>query len=208
VWDDLHLPWGKRIETSPKYVVFTPARGADAWSAARDHAFRVVRAAYGIRSETPMPMVNVSRLQYEVKPESKTELQRIAREWVPDFQRLGFKRIYLGPLWTGIVCGPDRIEIGERYGGEPALKALCDAAHKADMQVIEWLAPAHLWCESSIFKAHPDWEIKGPNGKPPTMYCWPTLRGVDLTTPHSDYFVESVRGIRSRTGLDGLWLDS
>lgn len=208
VWDEFRLPWGKRVETSPKYVVFTTARGADVWSAARDSVFELCRAAYGIRRDTPLPMVNVSRLQYSVKPESKTELERIAREWVPEFKRLGFKRIYLGPLWAGIVCGPDRLEIGERHGGEAALKVLCEAAHKADIQVIEWLCPAHLWCESSIFKAHPDYEVRGPNGKPPTMYCWPTLRGVDLTTPHSDYFVESIQSIRSRTGLDGLWLDS
>lgn len=208
VWDEFHLPWGHSIQTSPKYVVFTPARGDNAWSAARDYVFGICRQAYGIRPESPMPLVNASRLQYDVKPEAKTELRRIADYDVPEFRRLGFKRIYLGPVWEGIVCGPDRIAVAERHGGEAALKHLCDAAHRADMQVIAWLAPGHLWCNSSIFKAHPDWELRGREGKPPTMYCWPTLRGVDLTTPYADTFVENVRGLHDRTGLDGLWLDS
>jgi len=208
VWDEIRLPAGPRVETDPKYVVFTTARGPDAWAAARDAVYALCRSAYGIRNDTPLPLVNCSRLHYDVKPETKSELQRIAKEWVPDFQKLGFRRIYLGPLWTGIVCGPDRLEIGERYGGEEALKCLCDAAHQANIQVIEWLAPAHLWCESSLFKAHPEYELKGLNGNPPTSYCWPSLRGVNLTTPHWQYFVDSVRGIRERTGLDGLWLDS
>jgi len=208
VWDAFHLPWGKTVETSPKYVVFTPARGDNAWSAARDYVVGICRQAYGIRPETPMPLVNVSSLQYDVKPESKTALQRVADHDVPEFRRLGFKRIYLGPVWEGVVCGPDRLAVAERHGGEAALKHLCDAAHRADIQVIAWLAPGHLWCNSSIFKAHPDWELRGRDGKPPTTYCWPTLRGVDLTTPYTDYFVESVRGLHDRTGLDGLWLDS
>jgi hypothetical protein len=208
VWDEFHLPWGKTVRTGPKYVVFTPARGEDAWSAARDYVVGICRRAYGIRAEAPMPLVNVSTRQYDVGPESKTELRRIADQDVPEFRRLGFKRIYLGPVWEGIVCGPDRIAVAERHGGEAALKHLCDAAHRADMQVIAWLAPGHLWCDSSVFKAHPDWELRGRDGKPPTPYCWPTLRGVDLTTPYADSFVESVRGLRERTGLDGLWLDS
>ena len=208
VHDEFRRPWGKRIASTPKYVVFTPQRGPDAWSAARDVVFDINRKVYDLYKETPRPMVNVSRLQYQVCPESKAELRRIAAEWVPEFQRLGFKRIYLGPLWEGIVCGPDRHAIGERYGGEAALKALCRAAHKAGIQVIAWLAPAHLWHKSSIFKAHPDWELKGADGKPPTTYCWPTLRGVDLTTPYADEFVADVRGLHRRTGLDGLWLDS
>jgi hypothetical protein len=74
--------------------------------------------------------------------------------------------------------------------------------------VIEWLCPTHLWWESTILKEHPEYEIRGPQGKPPTSYCWPTLRGINLTTPHWHYFVDSVRGLRQRTGLDGLWLDS
>ncbi len=208
VLDEFRLPWGRRIETGAKVVVFTTGRGPDAWSAARDTAYEIVRAAYGIHRETPLPMVNVSRLQYDVRPESQTELKRVADEWVPEFKTLGFRRIYLGPLWEGIVCGPDRLEIAGKFGGEAALKYLCDAAHGAGLQVIEWLCPAHLWSESSIFKAHPEYELKGPNGRPPTQYCWPTLRGVDLTTPHWDYYLKSVSGIHDRTGLDGLWLDS
>lgn len=208
VWDQIHVPWGKSLRTTPKYVLFTPARGENAWSAARDYVVGKCRQAYGIRPELPLPLVNMSRLQYDVRPEAKDELRRIAKQDVPDLRRLGFKRIYLGPIWEGIVCGPDRIAVAERHGGEAGLKCLCDAAHHADMQVIAWLAPGHLWCESSIFKAHPDWELRGRDGNPPTTYCWPTLRGVNLTTPYSDYFVDSVRGLRERTGLDGLWLDS
>jgi hypothetical protein len=208
VLDEFRVPWGPRLETGPKYVVFTSARGPNAWSVARDYCSDLVRQAYGIRRETPLPMVNVSRLQYDVKPESKTELRRVADEWVPEFKKLGFRRLYLGPLWEGIVCGPDRLEIGGKFGGEAALKYLCDRAHQSGLQVIEWLCPAHLWCDSSIFKAHPEYELKGPDGKPPTMYCWPTLRGVDLTTPHRQYFIDRVTGLHERTGLDGLWLDS
>jgi hypothetical protein len=208
VWDQFHLPWGKTVQTSPKYVLFTPARGENAWSAAREYATGLCRQAYGIRAEAPLPLVNLSTRQYDVTPEAKTELKRIADRDLPELQRLGFKRLYLGPLWEGIVCGPDRVSVAERHGGEAALKYLCEAAHRAQMQVIAWLAPGHLWCNASIFKAHPDWELRGRDGKPPTTYCWPTLRGVDLTTPYADYFVESVRGLRERTGLDGLWLDS
>lgn len=208
VWDEFHLPWGKTVQTSPKYVVFTPARGDNAWSAAREYVMGVCRQAYGIRSESPMPLVNVSTLQYDVRPEAKTELKRIADQDLPELSRLGFKRLYLGPVWEGIVCGPDRIAVADRHGGEAALEYLCDAAHRANMQVIAWLAPGHLWCNSSVFKAHPDWELRGRDGNPPTPYCWPTLRGVDLTTPYADEFLKRVRALRERTGLDGLWLDS
>ena len=208
VTDLFRLPWGPEIATGPKHVLFTCGRGADAFAAARDATYATCRRAYDLQRDTPLPMVNVSRLQYAPCPESKTELPRIAREWVPEFEKLGFKRLYLGPLWEGVVCGPSRLEIAERFGGEPALKTLCDAAHAHGLQVIEWLCPAHLWSQADIFKQHPERELKGANGQPPTSYCWPTLRGVDLTGDHWQYFVDSVRGLHERTGLDGLWLDS
>jgi hypothetical protein len=206
--DRFRLPWGPQLTTGPKRVLFTAARGADAFVAARDASYALCRQAYDLKRDTPLPMVNVSRLQYAPCPESKTELERIAREWVPEFEQLGFKRIYLGPLWEGVVCGPSRLEIAERFGGEPALKTLCTAAHGHGLQVIEWLCPAHLWCQADIFKQYPERELKGANGQPPTSYCWPALRGVDLTGDHWQYFVDSVRGLHERTGLDGLWLDS
>lgn len=208
VTDRFRLFANKEVQTAPKHVLFTPARGFDAFVAAYDYVAGVCRKAYDIQRQTPLPMVNVSRLQYDPKPESKTELQRIAAEWVPEFQKLGFRRIYLGPLWEGIPCGPSRLEIAERFGGEAALKTLCDAAHAHQMQVIEWLCPAHMWWEGDILKQHPEREIKGVNGQPPTGYCWPTLRGMDLTGDQWQYWIDSVRGIRQRTGLDGLWLDS
>jgi hypothetical protein len=88
------------------------------------------------------------------------------------------------------------------------LKKLCDAAKAKGIEVIAWYGPGHLWTRSPIFKAHPEYLLKGHGGQPPTTYCWPDITGVDLTGPWFDHAVQKLAGIRQRTGLGGFWLDS
>lgn len=207
--DHSYGPLAPTMQVS-KVILAGKPHGPDAWAAAFDYAGNLARRHYGLREEQALPTVNYSTLCYMALAGAFAKVA----EKLPRFAELGFKRVYIGPveendgnMATGSACAPWRVEIAAKLGGETELKRLCDAAHELGLQIIAWHATSHLSDKSPLLREHPDWAMRDADGKP--IKCgYGDITGVSLLSPYGAYAVDQWRGIRQRTGLDGLWLDS
>ena len=202
-----------RLTTPRKSVLFCPRAGHDEWTYLRDHVYAHHAAFYGIKPATPLPIANAWLGWWETPKKDgalyyEKLLYHFADKVVPDVAAMGFRIFAVHGIWSHGGCSPDRLEVGKEFGGAKALRYLCDAARKHGMMVQAWSTTAHLWEHSPLFKENPSWHIRGPNGKPPTTYCYPTIRGAAFAEGFADYAVAQYRKVREQTGLDCLWLDS
>lgn len=210
IFRDAHQFAGtKTAETTRKFILHAERGDRDLWAQARDFAYRHARGRAGIVRDTPLPLANVWTNWQELAKIGKDKYYRkIIDEYLPTIADCGFKRILVHEPWEHGGCSPSDLAINSAFGGETTLKALCDAARSHDMQIIAWYGPGHLWGRTPLFEKHPEFRLRGRDGKPPTTYCWPDIAGVDLTGPWFDYAIDKLKGIRERTGLGGFWLDS
>ena len=210
IYRDAHQFAGeKEVVTTPKYVLWAERGDRDLWARARDFAYARARGQAGVVRETPLPLTNVWTDWREMAKIGKSAYyQKIIDEFLPAIADCAFRRILVHETWEHGGCSPADLVINPVYGGEAALKKLCDAAQAQDIAVIAWYGPGHLWGRTPLFEQRPEFLLKGRDGKPPTTYCWPDITGVDLTGPWFEYAIGKLRGIRERTGLGGFWLDS
>lgn len=199
----------KRARTPRKFIVWTQKGDLDHWAQVRDFAYRRARRQVSIMDQTLLPIANVWTDWREMAKIGKGKYyEKIITDYLPAIARCGFKRILIHETWEHGGCSPSDLRINSAFGGEKALKRLCDAARSHGTDVIAWYGTGHLWTKSPLFHQHPEFRLRGRNGKPPTLYCWPDITGVDLTGPWFDYALSRLKDIRSKTGLGGLWLDS
>lgn len=196
-------------ETVPTYVVYASKGSPDLWLRARDFAYDRARREVGIRRDVPLPIANVW-LDWEEAAEIGADkcYRKIITDYLPVVARCGFKRIMIHDAWVGGGCGHTDLVANPEHGGEKGLKELCDAAHARGIGVIAWFGPGELSTKSPVLKEHPEFVLKGREGRPVTTYSWPDVTAVDLTGPWIDYALSHLRHIREATGLDGFWLDS
>lgn len=202
-----------RLTTPLKSVLFCAQAGHDEWTYLRDQVYAHHAAFYGIKPATPLPIANAWLSWWETPKKDgalyyEKLLYHFADKVVPDVAAMGFRIFAVHGIWSHGGCSPDRLEVGKEFGGANALRYLCDAARKHGMTVQAWSTTAHLWEHSPLFKENPSWRIRGPDGKPPTTYCYPTIRGAAFAEGFADYAVDQYRKVREQTGLDCLWLDS
>lgn len=195
-------------QTPLKCVLFGKQGNHDEWTRLRDHVYERHAAFWGIRQHTPMPIVNCWMHWRELAEHGDRILYDIADQAAPRLAELGFKVVAVHSVWGRGGCSLDVIEPGEKFGGTRALKYLCDKAAEHDMIVQAWAPTAHLWQYSPLIEQAPHWLIEGPDGQPPTTYCYPEIRGLRFRAGWADYAVEQWRKIREQTGLGSLWLDS
>lgn len=194
--------------TAWRCVLYAPTGSHDAWTRARDYAYDLHARFWGIDQPTPLPIVNAWMHWRLLSEHGDRILYYFADEVVPQVAALGFKVFAVHSVWGRGGCGLDVIEPGAQFGGTEALKYLCDAAAAHGMIVQAWAPTAHLWQHSPLFEQNQGWHIEGPNGQPPTTYCWPEIRGARFRMGYADYALGQWRTIREQTGLGALWLDS
>jgi glycosidase len=132
---------------------------------------------------------------------------------IPELHRiagLGFEIIYLTPIHPighdarkGPLGSPYAIEdyriVDPAIGGEKALDRFLAAAHGLGLKVIMDIVFNHTSPDSTLSKAHPEWFIKGKDGKPGRKVDdWSDV--VDL-----NFSVQAMRSWLVDTLL--LWLD-
>jgi len=195
--------------TTRKYVLWADRGSRDHWLEARDFAYAQARKQAGIVRDTPLPLANVWTDWRDLAQIGKGKYyQKVIDDYLPAIADAGFKRILIHETWEHGGCSPSDLAINSEFGGEAALKRLCDAARARGIEVIAWYGPGHLWTKTPLFKERPEFLLKGRGDEPPTTYCWPDITGVDLTGPWFGYAIGKLKGIRERTGLGGFWLDS
>ena len=194
--------------TTPRKCVVWASRGdRDRWARVHDWVYQRHAGFWRIQPQQPEPIVNCWLGWKELGKHGDRILYDIAK-LAPRLGRMGFKVLAIHSVWGRGACSPDRIEVGEQFGGPKALRHLCDAAKRHGMIVQAWAAAAHLWQHAPILKKNPDWLIQGPKGQPPTRYCYPGIRGVRFAAGYADYALRQFREVRDQTGLASLWVDS
>lgn len=201
--DIIPLPQSKDIATPLKTVLFSEHKGFDEWTNIQDYLQDKYCSCYSMRRETPLPTLNISRDFYDNS--SEISFRKVADKLLPDAAEMGFKRMYIGPIWwDGLPgrhgCSVALLEI-QRFGGEKGLKVLCHKAHNLGIEIIAWAPASYLANDSPLLKEHPDWIIDGESS-------FSGLTCIRWTPEYQDYFLRRAKSIRDHTGLDGLWLDS
>jgi len=102
-------------------------------------------------------------------------------------------------VWDYSIC--------EGYGGEGDLKFLVDECKQRNLLVVAWVPAGHLWSQSRIWKAHPEWILKNNRGQTFVNPAGGIWHGA-LDTAFRDYYRDQVIGSVRRFGLDGLWVDT
>jgi len=194
--------------TPLKCVLFCRRGDHDEWTRLHDYVYGRHAAFWGIRQQTPMPIMNCWMHWRDLAKEGDQVLYHIADRVAPELEKLGFKVLAVHSVWGRGGCSLDVIEPGEKFGGLEALKYLCRKAAEHGMIVQAWAPTAHMWQHSPLVEQHPDWLIEGPEGRPPTTYCYPEIRGLSFRAGWGDYALGQWRRIREETGLGSLWLDS
>jgi hypothetical protein len=111
------------------------------------------------------------------------------------------------------MCVTLDFEVARVYGGEPALKALCDRARRKGVNILSWMA-THYSPNSALkdqkklgHGANGIFAAKESGRHPDTGYpasCWPA----NLNAPIFDRIRRQLLGVCQRTGLKGFLWDS
>ena len=163
-------------------------------------------AAYSRLIEGPIYEVNI-----EYFPHKKlSELT----DMIPRLGRLGVKTIYLLPIWD---CPPgaqylilDHYRINPRYGDSSDLRELVDTAHRHGMRILLDFVTSLTTDGSYIFTNHPDWILRGDDGKMQRYFPFPDWGwAIDCTNPEViEYFTEVARYYVEEFDIDGWRVDS
>jgi len=206
--DTTQLPGDREGATALKCVMYADRGDHDEWTRVHDFVYNRDAGSLGIRQHTPMPVIQCWMHWLPLSKHGANILHYLADEVAPQVGALGFKVLAVHSVWGRGGCGLDVIEPGEKFGGAEALKHLCDAAAANGMIVQAWSPTAHMWEHSPLFQQYPTWWLEGADGKPPTAYCFPEIRGTRFAGGWHDYAVGQWKKIREDTGLGSLWLDS
>jgi len=208
-FDTIPFAGGKDVRTPAKCVLYAQRGNHDEWTRARDYVYDKFAAYWGVKRDTPMPLVAHFLTGRQRNVEFKGRVfQVIADKFVEKVAPLHFKVIRSGTLSGHRGLGMFELKPADMLGGMEGLKYLCDKAAKHGMKVQCWGPTARLSQASPIFKEHQDWLLKGPKGRPPTGYAYPTVRACRMRNGWMDYALPRIKKIREETGLAVLWLDS
>jgi glycosidase len=136
-----------------------------------------------------------------------------------EVEALGFDYVYLTPVHPigqarrkGSLGSPyaiaDYRAVDPLLGGEAALRAFIDEAHRRRLGVIMDVVYNHSSPDAVLARDHPEWYFKGPDGKPgPRIADWSDV--ADLDYSHRalwEYQIETLE-LWARFGADGFRCD-
>ncbi|MCX6900960.1 MAG: hypothetical protein NT105_19980 [Verrucomicrobia bacterium] len=188
------------------------------------------RVQAGIQREEVLPMANIPvdggtpgcapRDQLKVRG----TFDEFAEETLSLCAKLNYRRVLIGSPWIsyrteGMTvkamstvtydsrCGTIEVEVSPRYGGRPALRRFCDAAHARNIEVFAWYPAFHLANCSRHLSEHPEWIIRKADGSPFTMSYF-HITAISPRQEAQQHFLAKLKEVKEACGLDGLWLDS
>lgn len=152
---------------------------------------------------------------YEVSAEyfPHHSLNEIAAR-IPTLQKLGISVLYITPIFKCAGNAQYLIlnyyEINPRYGTAEDLKHLVTVAHQHGIKVLLDHVTSLTTDGSYIMTHHPDWVLRGKDGKMQRYYPFPTWGwALDCTNPDLiKYFAQMARYYVEKFHVDGWRMDS
>ncbi|MDP6380134.1 MAG: hypothetical protein QF662_02210 [Phycisphaerae bacterium] len=112
-------------------------------------------------------------------------------------------------------CQIDMLKTAEDFGGDEALKYMCDEFAKRGIDVLLWLNPQ--WVAgagtsqedgkdgSALVRLHPEFVVRNPDGKPNK---WKGFYALSWASGYTEYLLEKTKYLRDEVGIKGFMLDA
>ncbi len=173
-------------------------------------------ANYGCRPETPRP--NVHAMLWD------EELKRFGSKWTlplrrafADYAKLGFTEVFTHGVWDSVasdpaprrpgnICCPYTYAFSPKFGGAAGMRATERAASKAGITLYQWFS-FQLSRDAPVWKAHPEWILRKPNGEPWNAN-YDELWAGRMNGPYGDWIEKQIHEVQKATGIHGVFWDS
>jgi glycosidase len=147
---------------------------------------------------------------------------RAATAQLPRLKALGVDILWLMPIHPigefkrkGVLGSPYAVRdfraVNPEFGSIADFRGLVDTAHKLGMHVIlDWVGNHSAW-DNVLRTSHPDWYVRGSDGKPqPTpWFDWDDIVDLDYSKPAlRRYMFESMKYWVKDVGVDGFRADA
>ncbi|MGI5869920.1 MAG: hypothetical protein ACOX9C_10820 [Kiritimatiellia bacterium] len=171
---------------------------------------------HGFQPETPRP--NVHAMLWD------EELKRLGARWTlplrrvfADYAKLGFTEVFTHGVWDSVtsdpaplrpgnICCPYAYVFSPKFGGAAGMRATERAAAKAGITLYQWFS-FQLSRDAPIWKQHPDWILRKPNGEPWNAN-YDELWAGRMNGPYGDWIETQILEIQEATGIHGIFWDS
>jgi hypothetical protein len=209
-----------RVVLATTYAATSREEDINRWSAWFDFTAEAWCTELGIPRARAMPLLTFEGTGNGAIDPGTTypELLKVWAERIDWVVAQGFQAINLHtPEWIGAAnqetvvfggnnCSPWEFKLSDFLGGEEGLRIFCDVCHSRGIKVFVWIA-GHLQREAPVWKQHPEWMVKQPNGA-----VWDGQYGGihSLSFVHGArvWILADLKTVRAATGIDGVWLDS
>lgn len=194
--------------TVDRYIFITSGDSRiNLWTRAYEVAHAELRRTFGLPERA-------REIFLQWPPFSRKGFRETARQCAAVTAREGFTGASIGVIWDNADFhgGAKNMNVWdyalcEGYGGEAGLKALAEECKSHNLEIIAWVSAGHLWSQSPVWKAHPDWVLLNQRGEKFVNPAGGIWHGA-LDTGFHDYFRDRVVDAVRRFGLKGLWLDT
>ncbi|MDK1030557.1 MAG: hypothetical protein QGD94_00960 [Planctomycetia bacterium] len=120
-----------------------------------------------------------------------------------------------GPRDAWGCCQIDTLETADDFGGDEALKYMCDKFRKHGIDVLLWLNPQWVAARgtsqedgkegSAMIRLHPEFVVRNPDGTPNT---WKGFYALSWAHGYGDYLLKVTKHLRDNVGIKGYMLDA
>ena len=178
-----------------------------------------ILAFYGMRHEVLTPTVWAHLWD--------DDLRRYGAGWIaplqkllPELARLGFRSVFTHHPWEGPtgdprnvngvikgnICSPYTFRWDEAFGGVAGMKGLIDEGLKHGVNILQWFG-LQLHRDAQVFKDHPDWLLREPDGEAYDASYY-ILNCGRMRGPFCDWLEQQIMDLKKGSGLVGIFWDS
>ena len=152
------------------------------------------------------------------------ELKKRGLDWTKPLRRafktyaaLGFKETFTHGVWDSVasdpapkrpgnICCPYSYRFAPVFGGAEAMRETARAAADAGIRLYQWFS-FQLSREAPLWRKHPDWILRKPNGEPWNAN-YDELWAGRLNGPYGDWIERQIAAVLRDTGISGAFWDS
>ncbi len=202
------------VRRAPKALARHEARNL--WIDCFTHFRDRLLAPWDLHHEEPQPMVHAMLWDEELKQRGASWTEPLRKAFAT-YARLGFKETFTHGVWESVtsdpapkrpgnICCPYAYRYAPMFGGPEAMRATAEAAAAAGIRLYQWFS-FQLSRDAPVWKEHPDWILRKPNGEPWNAN-YDELWSGRLNGPYGDWIERQIADVLRDTGISGAFWES
>lgn len=174
---------------------------------------------YGMRHEVLTPTVWAHLWDNDLRHYGAGWIKPLERI-LPDLAKLGFRAVFTHHPWEGPtgdprnvdglipgnICSPYSFKWDESFGGIAGMKSLIEEGHRHGVSILQWFG-FQLHRDSQIFKDHPEWLLREPDGEAYDASYY-ILNCGRMRSAFGQWLEQQILDLRRQSGLEGIFWDS